>query len=144
HRRGHRGSEVMRMTVVRRRASSVGRGRMLRGVATAVAVKAAWTLLVAATSSAQVAPAAARGTELAGAWQGPLVLPTGPSLTLVLHVDTAGGALAARLDSPDQGAFGIPAGEVRFDGARLEITFPSIAGRYEGDLAGADTLRGRW
>ena len=60
--------------------------------------------LFALTVQAQVAPT----TELAGSWSGKLKVGA-MSLTLVLNLEQADGYVKASLDSPDQGAKGIPA-----------------------------------
>jgi len=96
----------------------------------------------AAPQTPAVAPPVA--AQLVGAWQGALALPGDQSLTIVVHIDTAGGALAATMDSPDQGAFQIPVGRVTFDGERLELTLPMIAARFEGRLEDGERIEGSW
>ena len=59
--------------------------------------------LIALTCQAQVQPT----TALEGSWSGKLKVGT-MSLTLVLHLEQAEGYVKASLDSPDQGAKGIP------------------------------------
>lgn len=54
-------------------------------------------------SQAQIQPS----TALAGSWTGRLNV-MGTSLTLVLHLEQTDGAVKASLDSPDQGAKGLP------------------------------------
>src|SRR5690606_27703157 len=112
YRRGHRDREGGSMI-------ANGRTGARRPTLAASFVTATLALLVAAGSlPAQVAPVATPvAAALVGAWQGALALPTGQSLTIVVHFDTAGSALAATMDNPDQGASGIPVGEVSFDGA---------------------------
>ena len=59
--------------------------------------------LVALTGQAQVSSS----TTLLGSWSGKLK--AGPvSLTIVLHLEQADGYVKVSLDSPDQGAKGIP------------------------------------
>ena len=62
------------------------------------------TVLAAMTSQAQVNPTSA----LVGSWSGKLKAGL-TSLTLVLHLEQADGYVTVTLDSPDQGAKGIPA-----------------------------------
>lgn len=62
------------------------------------------TALAAMTGQAQVNPT----TALAGSWSGKLKAGV-TSLTLVLHLEQADGYVTVTLDSPDQGAKGIPA-----------------------------------
>lgn len=79
---------------------------------------------------AAAAPAGAQ--TIAGDWQGTLSI-GGVQLRLILHLtpDTKGG-FTATLDSPDQGANGIPAGTVSFADASLKVDIPQIMGSYEG------------
>jgi pimeloyl-ACP methyl ester carboxylesterase len=98
-------------------------------------------VLAAAPAAAQVQRAAAP-PAVAGDWQGTLELPNA-RLRIVFHITGAGEGLTATLDSPDQGAYGIPAGTVRFTGDSLTIEVPAIMGRYAGALRG-DTIVGTW
>ena len=77
-----------------------------------------------------------------GDWLGTLTVPGG-SLRIVFHITEANGGLAATMDSPDQGAFGIPTGAVRVAGDSLTIEVPAVAGRYTGQVRG-DTIAGTW
>ena len=82
-----------------------------------------------------VAPAFAQPTVV-GDWSGVLDLsaarPGAPQLTLIIHVTEEGDGFAATLDSPDQGAFGIPADEASFDGETLTFAVESIQASYTG------------
>lgn len=75
-------------------------------------------LLIAAVQSA----AAQTGT-----WSGKLEV-QGTQLTLVFHLDDD----YPTIDSPDQGAKGIPAKIERSDMGKIIVTVPSLAARYEG------------
>lgn len=79
----------------------------------------------------------AAGTDATGTWEGTLDAGTA-QLRLVVHV-TRGedGALAGTLDSPDQGATGIPLTTVEGGGRRLAFTVEALGASYEGTL-GAD------
>ncbi len=80
-----------------------------------------------------------------GSWAGKLQLP-GASLRIVLHVKAAAaGAYTATLDSPDQGARGIPATRVVWQNDSLQLDVGSIGGAYAGKL-NADSLliTGQW
>lgn len=79
----------------------------------------------------------AEAPALAGRWEGPLTLPTGASIRFVLRVDAAGGAV---IDSPDQGAIGIPAAELTLDGETVRFTVPAVQGGFEGVLSGDGTI----
>src|SRR5690606_12035602 len=85
--------------------------------------------------------AAPAGVE--GSWHGSLSLPGGVSLRLVVHVERAAdGALAARMDSPDQGAFGIPVERASFENDRLDLELPALGARFAGTLERGDTIAG--
>jgi pimeloyl-ACP methyl ester carboxylesterase len=84
------------------------------------------------------APAAA--DQLAGTWHGEL----GQGLRLVLHLSASDRGLIGTLDSPDQGARGIPLGEVTRSGDSLRATIPTIGGLFVARIAGADLLDGEW
>ncbi len=83
--------------------------------------------------------------EVEGTWLGTLQTP-GVELRIVFHITRdSTGALAATLDSPDQGATGIPAGPVTVTGDSLRIEVPAVGGFYEGTLSeDGDTIDGRW
>ncbi len=83
--------------------------------------------------------------DVSGSWVG--VLTTGGGdLRLVFHlIDAARGGLTGTMDSPDQGARGIPLGAVSGEGRKLRIEVPTIGGFYEGEIEeGARRIRGRW
>lgn len=78
-----------------------------------------------------------------GDWVGDLDVGVA-QLTLIFRV-TRGedGVLSATMDSPDQGAMGIPAGSPTLEGDTLTMEIAAIAGRYVGTMVG-DTLTGNW
>lgn len=84
--------------------------------------------------------------DFVGTWEG--VLETGgPGLHLVLHVAAAGdGTLTGTMDSPDQGATGIPAsavtvtsGELRFAVERIGMAYTATLSEDGGTLHGTFT-----
>ncbi len=79
--------------------------------------------------------------SLAGDYSGRL-----SSLHLKLHLKAApDGSLSGTLDSPDQGANGIPCAEFHFDGSSLSFTVPSVHGSWTGKIsADGRTLSGTW
>lgn len=81
---------------------------------------------------------------LAGVWQGSLKV--GPvSLRIVFNVETRDGVLRATMDSPDQGAKGIPVSKVSFADSRAIFELKAISGAYEGTLsADGARLDGTW
>jgi uncharacterized protein len=105
--------------------------------------------LVATTPAvAQVPPpATAPGPlgQVVGIWQGALVLPGGMSLTLVFHIaPNEEGGLEATMDSPDQGASGIPVERASFAGDTLKLELTSLQAGFAGTLAGQDRIVGAW
>lgn len=91
------------------------------------------------------ASTSALAADVAGTWQGDLN--AGPqTLRIVFNIDKGDdGALTTTIDSPDQGAKGIPVSETQFSDGKLNLTIAVIGGSYEGTLSddGA-TLDGTW
>ncbi len=79
-------------------------------------------------------------SDIDGDWEG------GPSnLRFVLHIITYEDGMTAKVDSPDQNAFGIPVTTITRDGAELKFEIKSIAGSYEGKInPGLTTISGNW
>jgi hypothetical protein len=70
--------------------------------------------------------------EIAGVWQGTLDVKVA-KLRLVLHVDKQeDGSLKASLDSPDQGANGIPIDEVTVNEGAIELSLKLVKASYAG------------
>ncbi len=61
---------------------------------------------------------------------------------LHVKVDTAG-AITGTLDSPDQGALGIPCADFHLDGLALSFSVPAVHGVWKGTVS-ADGLSGTW
>lgn len=80
-----------------------------------------------------------------GDWVGTLAV-GGTELRVVFRLQTdADGGLTGTMDSPDQGATGIPIGTVLVDQDTLRLEVPSIAGRYAGVLSdSAEAMTGQW
>lgn len=104
------------------------------------------TALMAAVSLLPFAPPAqAQDHPVAGTWSGSLELPGGQSLPLVFHIRAAeDGTLTSTMDSPAQGATGIPVQTTTFAEGRLVLELPAIAGRYEATLDEEGRLVGTW
>lgn len=77
--------------------------------------------------------------QLSGEWQGKL----GPLTVLFRFEKTANGDFLGFLDSPDQGAKGIPITEASLTDGRLEIKIKAIGGEFSGQLSGS-SLSGEW
>jgi hypothetical protein len=91
------------------------------------------------------APVAPDTARFVGDWVGTLTV-GGTDLRVVFRLQTdAEGRLTGTMDSPDQGATGIPIGRVLVDADTLRLAVPSIAGRYAGVLGdSAQALEGQW
>ena len=74
------------------------------------------------------------GQDITGAWGGILKMP-GLQLRLVLHINKAGDGYASTMDSPDQGAKGIPVTSTSFENATLKVTIANLEVEYEGVLS---------
>lgn len=74
----------------------------------------------------------AQQTDLSGTWSGKLSLPNGMKLTIVFNFQKdAEGKYTATMDSPDQGAKGIPTESVTINDDSVLIEVPTIMGSYE-------------
>ncbi|MFO7675117.1 MAG: alpha/beta fold hydrolase [bacterium] len=77
-----------------------------------------------------------------GTWLG--TLDAGAArLRVAFNIRCEDGVLSATLDSPDQGARGIPVAGVEFKGGKLTLDVAVVGGNFEGRLEG-DRLSGRW
>ena len=81
-----------------------------------------------------------------GTWTGALALPSGLKLRLVLHVKAGeDGTLTGTMDSPDQGATGIPLSAVTVDRATVHFELASVGAAFVATLEGGGTrLVGTW
>ncbi|HSW28529.1 MAG TPA: alpha/beta hydrolase [Longimicrobiales bacterium] len=104
------------------------------------------SLLAALTLAAVLAPLRPLGAQATpapqafqGVWTG--VLEAGAAkLRLVFHVAVgAGGVLSGTMDSPDQGAAGIPATSVTAQGSTLSFAVANLGMTYEGTLSADGT-----
>jgi len=67
-------------------------------------------------------------------------------LHLRLHLTTGSeGSLSGTLDSPDQGALGLPCADFHLDGIALTFSVPSVHGTWKGSVGGdGASLSGTW
>lgn len=77
-----------------------------------------------------------------GTWKGDLDVQAAV-LPVVFHISVANGTLKATMDSPDQGAFGIPVDEASYDGTTLTLKVAAIAGTFTGTSDGTE-MTGTW
>ncbi len=85
------------------------------------------------------------GGSLAGLWEGKLEVGS-ISLRLVFHIEEKpGGTLSATMDSPDQGALGLPVERVGLQDGLVRLELKVAAAVFEGVLApdGAE-MKGKW
>jgi hypothetical protein len=75
---------------------------------------------------------AVKPSDIDGAWEG--TLDVGQKLRVVFHLTTTKDGLGASLDSPDQGAAGIPATAKR-DGSSLTVAIAMVGAKFEGTIA---------
>jgi len=107
-----------------------------------IPVLAALALFAAAAVRSQQS-AAPKG--IAGSWLG--AVPAGGGLQLHVQFNITSGAsgLSATMDSPDQGAKGIPVTTVTFSAGALHLEVASAGGKYDGTLDAAGTvITGTW
>lgn len=71
--------------------------------------------------------------DVVGDWYGKLKVPSG-ALRIVFHIQKSDNGLVTTMDSPDQGANGLPTGGTTFENGKLSITAPSMGIAYEGKL----------
>ncbi|HEV2700461.1 MAG TPA: serine hydrolase domain-containing protein [Steroidobacteraceae bacterium] len=101
--------------------------------------------LVAAMLAVAFAGASA-AQEAIGEWVGGLELAPGNRLPLLVHIKrNAAGALNGTMDSPSQGANGLPLGDIKADAGSLSFTVSVVGGSYKGQwLADGKLWRGEW
>ncbi len=93
-------------------------------------------------------PAAAQ-PNIVGEWSGSIdlseVSPGAGSLTVVFHISGEDDVYTGTLDSPDQGAFGLPLSEIEFDGEGFSASLAAASASYSGMINEEGTvILGRW
>lgn len=87
----------------------------------------------------------AQETSVVGDWEGTIAAQM--DIPIVIHItETGDGGLAATMDSPNQGAMGIPTTDVMFSEGTLTFSVPDVpgGGAYEGTLGEDGTIDGTW
>ncbi len=109
-----------------------------------------WPLMLSRTEAAtgeaaETPPPANLSVDVTGSWVGTLKAGTA-ELRVVFHInDAADGGLTGTMDSPDQGATGIPLGSVSGKDHMLQINVPAVGGVYEGEVQpGTNVINGTW
>ena len=90
------------------------------------------TVITVATLNAQ---------DIAGTWNGLLDV-QGSQLRLVFNINKTATGISATMDSPDQGAAGIPTSSARFENGVLTIAIANMKMQYEGKLGENNTITG--
>lgn len=104
----------------------------------ATSIDGTWTQgqdlpLVFKRVAANAAGVAAPPSDIDGAWMGTLDVST--KLRIVFHFVNTSGGLTATLDSPDQGAKGLPVATVTRDGSSIKLAMPNLGATFDGKLA---------
>jgi len=71
--------------------------------------------------------------DVTGDWDGTLNI-QGMSLKIIFHITADGDKLSATMDSPDQGAKGIPTDETTFENGTLTIVAQKMGIKYTAQL----------
>jgi len=82
----------------------------------------------------------AQGQNIEGNWFGVLKV-QGTQLRMVVHISKTENGYSSTLDSPDQGAIGIPVGQTVVNGLQLKLLLANIGAEYNGALIG-DSIAG--
>jgi hypothetical protein len=75
----------------------------------------------------------AQDKDITGQWNGVLSI-QGVNLRLVFHIKKATEGYTSTMDSPDQGAVGIPVATTKFEDSKLSLAVPNIGLSYEGEF----------
>ena len=78
--------------------------------------------------------------DITGQWNGILNV-KGKQLRVVFHINKTDTGYSSTMDSPDQGAKGIPTTSTYFDNSTLKIAAPNLGLKYDGTL-GHDSIIG--
>ncbi|HSF89118.1 MAG TPA: alpha/beta fold hydrolase [Saprospiraceae bacterium] len=83
------------------------------------------------------------GQDVTGQWNGMLKVP-GAQLRLVFHVEKTETGYASTMDSPDQGANGLPVATTTFEDATIRFTIPAAGIEYQGVLGSDGVITGNF
>jgi len=82
----------------------------------------------------------AGGQDITGSWYGALDL-NGTKLRITFHIEKGDPGYTAKMDSPDQNAFGIPVDSALFANPTLTLKMKALMAEYSGVLEG-ESLKG--
>lgn len=80
------------------------------------------------------------GQNISGDWYGVLKI-QGTQLRMVVHIAKTENGYSSTLDSPDQGANGLPVGQTIVNGLQLQLLMANIGAEYKGNVIG-DSISG--
>lgn len=83
------------------------------------------------------------GQDISGTWDGVLKV-QGAQLRLVFHINKTGTGYTSTMDSPDQGAKGIPVAATGFENSTLALSIPNLGIEYEGILGEDHVINGNF
>lgn len=83
-----------------------------------------------------------KAQDITGDWNGVLEV-MGTQVTLVFHIQQSDSGYTGTLDSPDQGAMGMPFTAVEYSDKKLILREANIGAFYEG-IPAADSISGTW
>ncbi len=88
----------------------------------------------------------ARSPSLEGTWLGTLKVTPTASLRVVFNIErNPDGSFSGTLDSPDQGATGLPISRIAVEDNKITVEATATGGRYEGTLsADGSEMSGQW
>lgn len=114
--------------------------RLLSWALTIGLIGVAISLFINATAAPELS-----NNGIEGSWLGTLKFPGG-QLQIVFHIaGNSDGSLTSQLDSPDQGAAGIPVAETTFQDRKLHLVVTAVKGSFDGVLSeDGSRLEGTW
>lgn len=99
------------------------------------------TLAFTGCDSKEIEPSPSSPPSLGGEWQGELTVGS-EKIPLIFRVNDEG---EGTLDSPNQGAFGLPITQVVLSGDEVTIMIESLSGEFTGELSSqASVIDGDW
>ncbi|MFO7617935.1 MAG: alpha/beta hydrolase [Bacteroidales bacterium] len=81
--------------------------------------------------------------SICGHWLGALEVNT-MRIRLIFNISLKDGQLAATMDSPDQGAKGVPMTGITFEDPKLVIEARNMMGKYSGEVVSDTLIKGSW
>jgi uncharacterized protein len=109
--------------------------------------RAAIALIVVSGTAvaASLAAEESKAPDIAGTWAGTLDLGAAKLRLVVEFAKKEGGGYTGKMDSPDQGAFGLEIDEVTQDKSTVKFTMKKIGGSYSGDVStDGKEIKGTW